>query len=85
MEPLGPLKILSYRELKLVNENLFEGIQIILLIEYKHGLLVVNRIYRAKTQRTITIGYQYGIAGEVTGVTHGLTNLEFIIQRWSGL
>ena len=50
MEPLGPLKILSYRELKLVNENLFEGIQIILLIEYKHGLLVVNRIYRAKTQ-----------------------------------
>ncbi len=51
MEPLGTLKILSYRELKLVIENLFEGIQIILLIEYKHGL----------------------------------TNLEFIIQRWSGL
>ena len=54
MEPLDPLKILSYRELKLVNENLFEGIQIILLIEYKHGLLVVNRIYRAKTQRKIS-------------------------------
>ena len=64
MEPLGPLKILSYRKLKLVNENLFEGIQIILLLEYKHGLLVVNRIYRAKTQRTIAIGYQYGIAGD---------------------
>ena len=110
-----PLKILSYRKLKLVNEDLLEGIEIILFVEDKHGLLVVNGIYRAEAQRAITVGYQNGITGDacrtfvairewldirqkhkrqkcfledvflavyqVASITHGFTNLEFIIQR----
>ena len=61
------LKILFYRELKLVDEYLFESIQIILLVENKHGLFIVNRIYGAETQRAIAIGYQYSIAGDSGG------------------
>ena len=42
------LKILSHSKLKLVNEDLLEGIEIILLIEDEHGFLVVNGINRTK-------------------------------------
>ena len=38
------LKILLYRKLELVDEDLLEGIEIVLLIEDKHRLLVVDRI-----------------------------------------
>ena len=36
------LKILFYRKLKLVDEYLFKGIQIILLVEDKHSFFIVN-------------------------------------------
>ena len=51
------LKVLSYRKLKLVDEDLLESIEIVLLVEYKHRLLVVDRINRAEAQRTIAVGY----------------------------
>ena len=57
-------KILSYGELKLVDEDLLEGIEIILLVENKHRVLVVKWIDRAKAQRAIAVGNQYGIAGD---------------------
>ena len=38
------LKILLYRKLKLVDEDLLEGIEIVLLVEDKHRLLVIDRI-----------------------------------------
>ena len=38
------LKILLYRKLELVDEDLLEGIEIVLLVEDEHRLLVVNRI-----------------------------------------
>ena len=60
------LKILSYRELELVDENLFEGIDIVLLVEDKHGLLVIDRINRAETQRTVAVRNQDGIAGNAS-------------------
>ena len=44
-----PLEILSYSKLKLINENLLEGIEVVLLLEDKHRLLIVNRIDRAET------------------------------------
>ena len=59
----APLKIFSYCKLKLVDEDLLEGIEIVLLVENEHSLLVVNGINRAETQRTIAIGYQDGITG----------------------
>ena len=38
------LKILSYRKFKLVNENLLEGIEVVLLVKDKHCLLVVDTL-----------------------------------------
>ena len=38
------LKILLYRKLELVDEDLLEGIEVVLLIENEHRLLVVDRI-----------------------------------------
>ena len=58
------LKILSYCELKLVDENLLESIEIVLLVKYKHGLLVVDRVDRAEAQRTIAVGNKNSIAGD---------------------
>ena len=42
---------------------MFEGIDIVLFVENKHRLLVIDGIHRAETQRAIAVGYQYGIAG----------------------
>ena len=56
------LKILSYRKLKLVDEYLLEGIEIVLFIEDEHRLLVIKGIDRAEAQWTIAVGNQYGIA-----------------------
>ena len=56
------LKILSYCELKLVDEYLLEGIEIVLFIEDEHRLLVIKGIDRAEAQWTIAVGNQYGIA-----------------------
>lgn len=50
------LEILSYGKLKLVNEDLLECIEVVLLVENKHRLLVVNRINSAKTQWAIAVG-----------------------------
>ena len=58
------LKILLHRKVKLVDENLLEGIQVVLFIEDEHCLLVVDGVNRAETQRTIAVGYQNGIAGD---------------------
>ena len=55
------LKILSYRKLKLVDEDLLEGINAILFVEDKHCFLVVDGIYRAETQRAIAVGDQDGV------------------------
>ena len=38
------LEILPYRKLILIDEDLLESIKVVLLIEDKHGFLVVNRI-----------------------------------------
>ena len=38
------LEVLPYRKLKLIDEDLLESIKVVLLIEDKHGLLVVNRV-----------------------------------------
>ena len=38
------LKILLYRKLELVDEDLLEGIEVVLLVEDKHSFLVINRI-----------------------------------------
>ena len=62
----APLKIFSYCKLKLVDEDLLEGIEIVLLVENEHSLLVVNGINRAETQRTIAVGNQYGVAGDAS-------------------
>ena len=51
-----PLKILSYRKLKLVDEDLLEGIEVVLLVENEHRLLVVNGIDGAETQWAIAVG-----------------------------
>ena len=59
-------EILSHSKLKLVDKYLLEGTKVVLLIENKHSLLVVDRIDRAETQRTITICYQDGIAGDAS-------------------
>ena len=56
-------KRLPHRKVKLVDENLLEGIQIVLLVEDKHCLLVVDGVNRTETQRTVAVGYQNGIAG----------------------
>ena len=61
-----PLEILSYRELKLVDEDLLEGIEVVLLVENEHRLLVVNGIDRAETQWAIAVGNQDGIAGDAS-------------------
>ena len=50
------LKILSYRKLKLVDEDLLEGIEVVLLVENEHRLLVVNGIDGAETQWAIAVG-----------------------------
>ena len=51
-------------ETELIDEYLLEGIKVVLLIEDKHRLLIVDRINRAETQRAVSIGYQNGIAGD---------------------
>ena len=38
------LKVLSYCKLKLVDEDLLEGIEIVLLVENEHSFLIVDRI-----------------------------------------
>lgn len=43
---LGVSKILSNSKFELVDENLLESIDIVLLVENEHRLLVVNRIDR---------------------------------------
>lgn len=40
----GILEIFANSKLKLIHKDLLEGIQIILLIEYQHCLLVIDRI-----------------------------------------
>ena len=55
-------EILPHSKLKLLDENLLEGVEVVLLVEDKHGFLVVDGINRAKTQRTIAVGNQDGIA-----------------------
>ncbi len=40
------LKIRSHSKLKLLNEDLLEGRDIVLLIEHQHNFLVINRINR---------------------------------------
>ena len=52
MELSSQSKILPHGKVKLVDEYLLEGIQIVLLVEDKHGLLVVDRVNRTETQRT---------------------------------
>ncbi len=42
------LKICFDCEQELVDENAFEGCDIVLLVEHQHCLFVVNRIYRAE-------------------------------------
>jgi hypothetical protein len=49
------LKVLSYCKLKLVDEDLLEGIEIVLLVENKHSLFVVDRIDRAEAQWAIAV------------------------------
>ena len=38
------LEVLPYCKLKLIDEDLLESIKVVLFIEDKHGLLVVNRV-----------------------------------------
>lgn len=42
------LKIGLHCETELVDEDAFEGGDIVLLIEHQHGLFVVDRIHRAE-------------------------------------
>ena len=58
------LEILSDSKFKLINKYLLECVETILLIKNEHCFFIVNRVHRPETQRTITIGYQYGIAGD---------------------
>jgi hypothetical protein len=60
------LEVFPHSKVKLVNENLFESIQIILLVEDEHCLLVVDGVNRAETQRAVAIGYQDGITGDAS-------------------
>ena len=59
-------KILPYRKVKLVDEYLLEGIQVVLLIEDEHRLLVVDGVNRTETQRTVAVGYQNSVAGDAS-------------------
>ena len=42
------LEILADSKFELANEDLFESVQIILLVENQHSLLVINRINRTE-------------------------------------
>jgi hypothetical protein len=63
---LSTLKVLPYGKVKLVDENLLEGIQIVLLIEDEHCLLIVYGVNRPKTQWTVAVGNQNGITGDAS-------------------
>ena len=60
------LEVFLHSKVKLLNENLFESIQIILLVENEHCLLVVDGVNRAETQRAVAISYQDSIAGDTS-------------------
>ena len=60
------LEVFLHSKVKLLNENLFESIQIILLAENEHCLLVVDGVNRAETQRAVAISYQDSIAGDTS-------------------
>jgi len=49
------LKVLPHGKFKLVDENLLEGIQVILLVEDEHRLLVIDGVNRTETQRTVIL------------------------------
>lgn len=64
---LSQLKILSHRKLILLDEYLFEGVDVVLLVEDEHGLFVVYGVNAAETQRTVAVGDEYGVAGDAGG------------------
>ena len=61
-----PSKVLPHSKIELVDENLLEGIQIVLLVKDEHCLLVVDGVNRTETQRTVAVGYQNGITGNTS-------------------
>ena len=49
-------------EEELVNEDAFEGGDIVLLIEHQHGFLVIDGIYCTEGDRAVTVGNKYAVA-----------------------
>ena len=56
------LEVLFDGKLVLLDKNLLERIQVILFIKYQHRFLIVDGTHRAKTQGTVPISNQNGIA-----------------------
>ena len=59
---LKRLEIRFYRKQELVNEYLLKCSNVVLLIEHKHGFLIVYGIDRTERDGTIVVGYKDGIA-----------------------
>ena len=50
------------RKKELLDEDLFEWGDVILLIKYQHGFLIIYGINSSEWNRTVTMGYQYAVA-----------------------
>lgn len=61
------LEISLNSEGKLVNEDFLESGNIILLVENKHGLLVIHGIHRTEGNRAVAVGYEDSVAGNACG------------------
>ena len=56
------LEISFHGKAELFNENFLESRNVVLLVKQKHGLFVVNAVYRAERDGAIVVGDKDGVA-----------------------